>query len=801
MDPSLADLPREVQEAMAGAGLMPASEQLVSAERAAAFGVAIAKMRDEAIAARSSSGIEQVMMLAEEAYLGIDDVNRAEFAGQAWTKGVGLGDGLRSAEVDQRSVTATGFVRLTSRYVDAAAAKACEISLPVDGKPFVLRATPVPEIVGALDSKIPVAMGGRPMLRAVQPGENPQQSGQQTAQVTVADLAKHQQQIAETAAEKAGDRIRDWLVEGGHIRHMRRVVFDGARLGVGVLKGPVTVERKGLAVRKVKGPMAAGASAVSVEMVMALAPATEWVDPWNIYPDPACGEDIHDGDYLFERSFVPPGKLSQFKRGGGYLSEAIDKVLGEGPDKAYVAASSNTGQARKSEKQFTMWQFWGRVKASDLETVNQLEASALSPGQEHVWAQVTLVNDTVIKCAVSMLSTSQSFPMHVFQWRRRAGHWIGVGIGEQLKFPQQMVNAGTRRLLTNAGNSSGSQIVINTDMLIPADGSMVMTPDKVWTPADGAFIEDIRKAFFAFEVPNRTPELLKLIEYALKVAEESTNIPLVTQGQSGKTTPETFGGQVLQDNNANQLLRDIGFSIAEQITNPVVTQMYEYLLADPDVPDEEKGDFHCDVSGAMAMVEKAIQDQAILMLGPMVSNPAFELSPKRWMEVLLRSKRLNPADLQMTEQEKKEASANASPPPPIAVAQINAQSREKVAETQAQLTAEKIKVDTDRDTAYTQALQRRDDNQHTAKMSELALSRELAMLDYANKRQISLEQVKSELAGLAMKLRTTKELAAFNAHVAQHDRHSGRALTASDEMTTPPTEVPGKAPDGQSYEA
>jgi hypothetical protein len=75
--------------------------------------------------------------------------------------------------------------------------------------------------------------------------------------------------------------------------------------------------------------------------------------------------------------------------------------------------------------------------------------------------------------------------------------------------------------------------------------------------------------------------------------------------------------------------------------------------------------------------------------------------------------------------------------------------------------------DTDRDTKYNESLAQRDAAAHEAKMAELAQRERLAMLDYANKRGITLDKVKAELAKTAMTLRSQEKLA--------HDAAEGRA--------------------------
>ena len=69
---------------------------------------------------------------------------------------------------------------------------------------------------------------------------------------------------------------------------------------------------------------------------------------------------------------------------------------------------------------------------------------------------------------------------------------------------------------------------------------------------------------------------------AVASAEESTSIPLITQGQTGPTTPDTFGAAQLQNNNANQLLRSVGYAVDENnkaLITPEMTAAVEAAKA------------------------------------------------------------------------------------------------------------------------------------------------------------------------------------------------------------------------------
>ncbi len=95
-------------------------------------------------------------------------------------------------------------------------------------------------------------------------------------------------------------------------------------------------------------------------------------------------------------------------------------------------------------------------------------------------------------------------------------------------------------------------------------------------------------------------------------------------------------------------------------------------------------------------------------------------------------------------------------------------------------------MDTDRDAVYVQAQANRDQITAEAKFRELELKRELAMLEYANKNQITLDKIKADLAKKSMEINATRELAAMGA--------------PADMLPKPPIEPQGRAPNGESFQ-
>lgn len=829
-----------------------------SAETLAAIGVSIARRRDDAKAARTSSGIETIWKEMEESYIGIDDANRHEFQDARWAKPMSMDGPVTTGKKPQQTEhKSTVFVRLTARYVDAGAAKLGEILLPADGKAFSFSETPVPELIKAKQDTSQVVHGdlGVPLTRPANPGESvpgatpapaaapglggavpapgaaaappspmpgtiptgapgpagalsPSGAPAAPPQVplTVKDLAEENIEIARKAAKAAETRIYDWMVECQRSAEMRKVIADSARIGVGVLNGPIPVMKKNMAVKKSDK----GTQVIIEEKVQ---PGSRWRDPWNIFPDPACGENIHNGDFLFDRDFLAYRQVRNLKGLPGYIAAQIDAVLEEGPEgpdkDADLGAGGSPGKD-KAKGRFEVWYYYGSLKREEMGTIwaaADKDLAELPPGKKEVYAIVTMINERVVRATINPLD-SGAFPYHSVPWQRRAGHWAGIGVGEQVKMPQIMVNGTTRAMLNNAGKSAGSQIVVDQGAIKPADGNWILTPDKIWLKTGDSGADNVNDAFAIHDIPNMTPQLMTIINYALQLAEESSSIPLITQGQSGDTQPETLGATNIQNNNANQLLRSIGYAFDDYVTEPEVRQYYEYLLLDPSVPDEEKGDFTINAHGSVALVEQAIQDQTIAQMGNTVLNPAFGVDPDKWMKMFLKAKRLDPASLQYTDEQKAKIAATPPPDPPaVAVAKIAAQtaatelaakqsgeqqsiqSEERIAAAAATLEGGHVQ----NDAARVQAENSRTVVNHIEALHEIQARKELALLDYANRNNISLQAAKASLAEKAMTLDAAREMNATDHLVDLHKHHTQPVIK-------PPAQTPGKAGNGRAFE-
>jgi hypothetical protein len=598
--------------------------------------------------------------------------------------------------------------------------------------------------------------------------------------LTAKDLAEEQIMLAREKAKKAELRVYDWMLESCYPAEARKTIFDAARLGVGVLKGPFPMSRREVVANRTD------AGPIEVIVRTKVFPGTKWVDAWNFYPDPACGENVHNGGHCFERDFVSEHQVRELMSSPGYIKSQIEAVIEEGPGGMGDEDSDKPNQPAEEQRrsQFEIWYFNGVLSRDDYWCI--CHAAKESPPEDlkdQVYAIVTMINDRVVKATFNPLELSGELPYHAVPWRRRPGQWFGIGVAEQVSPAQRITNGAVRAMLNNAGKSAGSQIVINRDAIQPADGRWTITPDKVWELQSDANIT-VDQAFGMFTVPNTTAPLSEIVQLGMRLAEESTNIPLVTQGQSGPTQPETLGGMQLQNNNANQLLRQVGNGFDDYVTEPLIRQYYEYLLLDPDVPDDEKGDFAIDAHGSSALVERSIQDQMLNQMLVVAKDPAYGLNARKTMKEFLKSKRFDPRKLENSEEE--QAALDQQPPP--APPQI------EVAKMRQATDAERIKLEGRRIQVEREDVM----SDRTVALHEIEMRRQLAVMEYAAMHRLTIEQVKAKLAEVAMKLDVQQKLSADKngSNGANGRVRSSRVGPA----IAPPTEPAGTARRGGGFE-
>lgn len=734
--------------------------------RLQAFAEALTEKREAAISHRAGSGCEENWLEDEEFYDGIDDLNRAEVR-ISYQKAQTVGGRPISNESKPSTNRCTVFVNVTQPYTDMAVSRACEMLFPNDDLPFGIEPTPMPDMLDAMKD------------------EQTMITGPDGSQAPASAIAAKIVEEAKKAAEGAQKQIWDWLSEAGWHAEGRKLMEDAGKVGVAILKGPMPVR-----VKSKRRQQAPDGSTV-IAMMEKTQPASKRISYWDFYPAGDCGENIQEGSGTWERDRVTAKKLREMRDmldmdgNPRYLADQIDKVLKEGPNKKYVDERGTCSDAEK----FEIWYFHGTADADDL------SAAGLEVEEgETANVIVTMVNDTVIKAALSTLESGE-YPYDVLVWERLPGKWFGKGIPRKIRTAQRMLNAATRNMFDNAGISAGPILVIREGVLQPADGTWELTPRKIFTVSSDEDAQKVQDCITSIIVPSNQPELMNIIAKVEEWAEKITSMPLIMQGQQGAAT-ETVGGMTMLQNNASSVLRRIAKLFDDMITVPHIGRYYEWLLLYGD--DEAiKGDFRVIAHGSTALYERDAQNQAIIQMAPLVQNPAFGIDPKKWIVEAFKAQKLDPKRFQFTEEEIKqmeEAAKNAPPQDPqLMVAKMRADA--ELAKVQAQ-----AKSDADRFAAEQAALDKTRAFEASEAEKERALKLELArmayqekLMEYAQKSQMQLADVKKSLAETVIEIGAQKELT--YAGMEQSERQA-----TTPEVAQPDVEPVGRAEDGSAFQ-
>ena len=703
------------------------------AEKLQSFGASLGGQRDEWIRSRGSYGVDKRWIEDEDQYNAKDNIAKA--ASQMMTS---VEQGYPVTTQMAKPHRSTVFIGMTRQKTNAAEARLADILLPTDDRNWGIQPTPEPQLMGmSKDNKMATDQQGQPVM-----GENGQPA-------RVRDVVKAVLEMANKKALAMQTEIEDQLVECDYNSELRKVIHDAAVLGTGVIKGPIVTNRT----RKAWQPVtdSTGQTVHQVEIVQEISPASFRVDPRNVWPDPGCGESVHNGKGIYEREQITAKQIRDLAKQPGFIKAQLRKVLEEGPKQsATLRELTDEDQRDMTRLTYEMWTYWGEVDHDDL------ESAGVSVGEKDelrsISACVVMINNTVVKAFLNPLEGGD-LPYDFYVWEKVAGTIWGYGIPYLMRSQQKVLNAAWRQMMDNAGVSSGPQIVIKPGAIQPADKRWELSARKIWYATDD--IDDVRKAFTTFEFNSHQNELAGIIKMATELADAETGVPTIMQGEKG-AAPDTVGGMQMLMNSANVVLRRLVKQFDDMITKPHIRRYYDYnMMYNED--EEIKGDFTIDARGSSALVVRDIQNQSFLNLLAAGANPIYGmyLDTQKLFEKALQAQHIDPAEVfkpeeeieQIKEAQKQAAAQGPAPDPAMAVAQVRAQAEMQKVQMQNQGDLQELQV--------RQQIAAQEADLH---IMQLEMTREIEMLKLSNSQNISLEKIKAQLADTAMKERSRKEL-------------------------------------------
>ena len=735
--------------------------------------------RDIAVEGRAASGVERRWIEDENSFDGMD-ANNSRRPMLDYAQGAFL-------PVNTKEQTRSRLIANISRSkCETAWGRFCDIQLPVDAKNWGMKNTPVPELVEGIqdDRQAKLNVTGEPLVK------------EDGSPARISDIAKNEMDEAKKRMLAMETEIDDQLNECSWNGECRKAAWDAIKLGTGVIKGPNVVKRIKKSWQKQEDETG---SVFVVQAIEEFKPELRRVDPWDVYPDPDCGEEIQRAAYIWERDTVLPRELAALIGVDGYLEDQIKMVLAEEPIRTTVNLTPKQ-QLQISRTVAGMggfyerWEYNGDVSRDDLKAMGVDCSLSGDDVSMALSACVVFVNDKPIKVVLNPLDTGD-LPYDFFQWTTVSGSVWGIGIPRMMYWWDRVLTAAWRAMMDNSADSAGSMLVIGEGIEWGEEGEPRIGGKSLWR-ANGE-IDDIRKAVAQFQVKNNQKELQAVIELTLRFIDMETSLPMLFQGEK-ESAPDTLGATNIMVDANNVALRGRVKRWDDCITRPALTRMYDYNMQYS--PKEEiKGEYNVDACGASVLLARDAQTMALSQAFALKADPDVNavVDWKKAIRLYFTNQHLDvlkpEEDVKRAEEEAQEAAKQpgAGQDPRVAgqiqVAQMRAQGEMEKAKLVQDSDMREIELKREVEAAGFQfkAQQAELDRQH--QMNIKMIEREIKMMELSQASGMQLEDIKAQLTIKSAELRTQKEL-------------SGMKTIAAKQVDEPPTEPAQHAPDGRAYQ-
>jgi hypothetical protein len=542
--------------------------------------------------------------------------------------------------------------------------------------------------------------------------------------------------LAEAATKKMYSTLRQQLAEARDAAVSREVIHYGMVFGTGIKKGPILSNR-------VKKAWMDDSGVPVLQVVDRKVPDFQSVPPWNFFPDMSATK-LANCEFVFERQYLSQRELQDIAKLPGIIPSQMHKVLQTAPDATTGDEFANDMRQEVSDiqpkvgtKKYVMKMYHGPISQEDLRVSGEYTAQEVAGFEPVVMGEVWYIGPYAIKVNINPLD-SGDFPYSVWSPIEDDTCVFGYGLPYLLRHPQAARNSSWRMILDNAGMSVGPQIVIDQKTIYPADGQWTLNHNKIWKKKQSDIPVD--HAFKVYNITNNQQDLMSIFKMSRELADEETNMPLVSQSNESATMMASKTGVMSMVMNAQNVTHRLAVkNWDDSVTIPDITRLYHWNMQfNPD--PEIKCDCEPYAKGSSELMIKEIQAQNAGNLVQISANIPQFAERTDWPslhEQIVRAFQFSPEDVILSEAKIQEIAANKQEQPSVEMLDI-------------QLKQEEIKVSREK-----LELQK---YIHEGKMEQQEKNREMRMIlaevdkeklvvTLAAQKNISTEQAQAKLAG------------------------------------------------------
>ena len=408
--------------------------------------------------------------------------------------------------------------------------------------------------------------------------------------------------------------IHDEIDESSGSQELRNAIFESVLLGTGIIKGPFTFNKT--LHRYVKNED--GTRSYQPEQVKV--PRLEFVSAWDFYPDPNA-KNIEECEYVVHRHKLNKNQLRDLLDRPFFDKEAVLETLEDGPNyrnRTFETQIKNEDDANTYDQdRFEVLEFWGCVDKKVLEDA-QIPVPEGMDDEKEMQINAWVTENRVLRMVVNPFKPYR-IPYNAFPYEKNPYSFFGIGVPENMKDAQQIMNGHARMAIDNLA-LSGSLVFDVDESALVAGQNMDVYPGKIFRRQAGM----PGQAIHGLKFPNTSTENMMMFDKFRQLADESTGIPSYSHGQTGvQSMTRTASGMSMLLSAANLNIKTVVKNLDDFLLKPLGEAYFQWNMQFYEGDLAIEGDLEVKATGTSSLMQKEVRSQRLTMFLQSVQNPAI----------------------------------------------------------------------------------------------------------------------------------------------------------------------------------
>ena len=419
---------------------------------------------------------------------------------------------------------------------------------------------------------------------------------------------------ATTLARRMEKLIHDEIDESSGSQELRSAIFESCLLGTGIIKCPFTFNKT--LHRYVKNED--GTRSYQPEQVKV--PRLEFVSAWDFYPDPNA-KTIDECEYVVHRHKLNKNQLRDLLDRPFFDKEAVLETLQDGPNyrnrtfETQIKAEDDSNTTETDR--FEVLEFWGCVDKKVLEDA-QIPVPEGMDDEKEMQINAWVTENRVLRMVVNPFKPYR-IPYNAFPYEKNPYSFFGIGVPENMKDAQQIMNGHARMAIDNLA-LSGSLVFDVDESALVAGQNMDVYPGKIFRRQAGM----PGQAIHGLKFPNTSTENMMMFDKFRQLADESTGIPSYSHGQTGvQSMTRTASGMSMLLSAANLNIKTVVKNLDDFLLKPLGEAYFQWNMQFYEGDLAIEGDLEVKATGTSSLMQKEVRSQRLTMFLQSVQNPSI----------------------------------------------------------------------------------------------------------------------------------------------------------------------------------